>query len=359
MIINKHNYEEFFLLYADKELSVEQRKEVELFVDNNPELREEFQLIKDTISTPGSEVFIEKNILFKEEKVDLKQYEEIFNLYIDNELDEEGSIHIKKISSENLLLKNELYLFNNTISHPDLSILYPDKTSLYKKQSKVVSFYLIRLAGAAVILGFGIWFAVGYLNTETNVPSSVKIINKTSGIHGPSVIVGPIKNLNNPSDAQSDSVKSTAEVIPVTKSKFNQSENVKSNKEDDIKNANFKVNDHMVKIDPEEGTKKLTNNLPEPDLKYISKSLKADQSTAAIEPAKDNSLALADNSTTTEPTSFKIQPVSYVERDVNNDDGSESVIQQQYHKSKLGTFLKRASRTIARNLKSNRLEVPN
>ena len=48
MVINKHNYEEFFLLYADKELSVDQQKEVELFVDHNQEFREEFKLINYT-----------------------------------------------------------------------------------------------------------------------------------------------------------------------------------------------------------------------------------------------------------------------------------------------------------------------
>jgi oligopeptide/dipeptide ABC transporter ATP-binding protein len=44
MIINRHNYEECFILYWDNELSASQKQVVENFVNENQDLQEEFGL---------------------------------------------------------------------------------------------------------------------------------------------------------------------------------------------------------------------------------------------------------------------------------------------------------------------------
>lgn len=66
MHINRQTYEEFFLLYADGELNESERKDVEEFVDQNPDLAGEFEMIGQTIMVPDeSIVFANKEMLFR------------------------------------------------------------------------------------------------------------------------------------------------------------------------------------------------------------------------------------------------------------------------------------------------------
>jgi hypothetical protein len=73
MQINRQTYEEFFLLYADGELSAAEKKSVEEFVKENPDLADEFNLILETVLQPDESVFFEnKELLLKEEEDDRK-----------------------------------------------------------------------------------------------------------------------------------------------------------------------------------------------------------------------------------------------------------------------------------------------
>jgi hypothetical protein len=69
MHINRHTYEEFFLLYADNELDPTEKISVEEFVQQNPDLAEEFNLILETVIQPDESIFFEnKELLLKEEE---------------------------------------------------------------------------------------------------------------------------------------------------------------------------------------------------------------------------------------------------------------------------------------------------
>ncbi len=69
MQINRHTYEEYFLLYTDEELNAEERAAVEKFVEEHPELKEELEILGQSVFIPDENiVFGNKEVLYKEEK---------------------------------------------------------------------------------------------------------------------------------------------------------------------------------------------------------------------------------------------------------------------------------------------------
>jgi cytoskeletal protein RodZ len=67
MIINRNNYEEYFLLYIDRELGPDEQLMVEDFVRVHPDLEKEFDLLKQTAAFPPVMIFEGKERLYKKE----------------------------------------------------------------------------------------------------------------------------------------------------------------------------------------------------------------------------------------------------------------------------------------------------
>jgi len=68
MTVNRNNYEEYFLLYIDRELNGNERKMVEEFVRRHPDLEKELTALKQTVAVPPEIVFEHKEILLRDEK---------------------------------------------------------------------------------------------------------------------------------------------------------------------------------------------------------------------------------------------------------------------------------------------------
>ena len=156
--INRSNYEEFFLLYVDNELSAEERNEVEAFVILHPDLQDELEMLKGTQLNPETFSF-DKSALFAD-KMKQNSMEESLLLYIDDELSESKKKELEAELSTNSNLNKEYSLLKQTKLDKNETIVYPNKKELYRhKVRSIRPVFILRIAAAVVILLFaGILF---------------------------------------------------------------------------------------------------------------------------------------------------------------------------------------------------------
>ncbi|WP_026768285.1 anti-sigma factor [Asinibacterium sp. OR53] len=182
--IDRHNYEELFLLYLDGELPAADAKAVEQFVADNPDLAVELEALRQTLLLPGEPVdFPFKESLYKNTtSVNASSYEEQLLSYIDDEL-----AGAEKESMEALLMKNPeakayLHLLQQTKLEAE-PVSFPYKESLYRSASTkrpVIYISWQRVAVAAVLAGLGlvIWLIPGSLRRNLPAEKELAAINK-------------------------------------------------------------------------------------------------------------------------------------------------------------------------------------
>ena len=163
MNIDRHNYEEYFLLYIDNELSVDQKKRVELFVRENPDLEEELVMLKQSRLIPDeSIIFDKKHLLMKEEIapdsannsfINLNNYEQWLILYVDDELNAQERLAVEKFARAHPHVQEEVTIFLQTKLQPE-EIAFPNKEILYKRETtvRVISMQWWKVAVAAVLV---------------------------------------------------------------------------------------------------------------------------------------------------------------------------------------------------------------
>ena len=161
MNITRHNYEEYFLLYIDNELSAQDRKGVEAFVQANPDLGEELTMFRQSVLHPDKkEVFTNKELLLKNPSfvnpVNESNYEEYFVLYGDDELTNEENDYVEVFVYKNPQYQQEFELIQKARLTPDTLVAFPDKSRLYREEKtrRVIVMRWWGIAAAAVVLLF-------------------------------------------------------------------------------------------------------------------------------------------------------------------------------------------------------------
>jgi hypothetical protein len=75
--INEDNYEEYFIAFYENDLSVDEKQQIDEFVQKNPQLAKEFELHKSLILYPGKIEFKHKDKLKKKLRIALWQYQSL------------------------------------------------------------------------------------------------------------------------------------------------------------------------------------------------------------------------------------------------------------------------------------------
>ena len=168
-MINLSNYEDWFLLYADGELTVAEQEAVLEFVKLNPSLQEEFDLI------------------------------------IKMRFQSETEIKLADHSTLTAEYFNELE--NTYCFEPDLTIQFPDKEKLYKRTAApIISVFKFAAVAASTIVTAGlIWWFVSTNSVDQNLVKTE--VNVTPEINS----IEPINNL-----PQTDNTNSSVSKVNAT-----------------------------------------------------------------------------------------------------------------------------------------------
>lgn len=174
MKIDRHNYEEFFILYWDEELIASQKQAVENFVKENADLQEEFRILGETRFTPDKNVQLEeKEFLLNKSFINITNYEEQLLNYIDDELSVDERKEIKRSAAKYPTIQKELALLQKTKLQPEGEVIFPDKSTLYRREEnadsyrhRVLSMTWFRVAVAAAIILIAGFVTLRLVNTN-------------------------------------------------------------------------------------------------------------------------------------------------------------------------------------------------
>ena len=178
MKINRHNYETFFLLYADNELSAEERKIVDVFVQDNPDLKPELETIIETI-LPAEDIFFPAAGNLYKDEITFDQLQEDLLMHLDDELDETTKKEIEfKIKTDGQVEK-EWKLWQQTKLNSRDKIIFSDKQRLYRYEKRgVVQMRMYRMAAAAVLL-IGLFSAITLITKDKPLDDIDNTVAKT------------------------------------------------------------------------------------------------------------------------------------------------------------------------------------
>ncbi|WP_295126619.1 hypothetical protein [uncultured Chitinophaga sp.] len=160
--INISNYESYLLSYIDGELAGDELAALEVFLERNPAARQELALLEATRLKPeaGAFSFGNKAMLYRGGAINTNNYESYLLSYLDNELSAEEHGQFEQFMRQHPQVKQEMLLWNATRQYPDTSVVFENKSSLYRqteaKQRKLRPVYWWS-AAAAVVAGLLIW----------------------------------------------------------------------------------------------------------------------------------------------------------------------------------------------------------
>jgi len=173
MIINRNNYEIYFLDWHEGNLDPSCEVELRLFLEQNPDLRDEFeeyeniQLIPDTSIHFKDKQLFKKNPVISVGKINISNYHEFFIGSIEGDLKKADSTLLKRFLDRNPTLVRDFNLLKKTVLIPDREIVFDNKSDLKKSISAVYFrknwfYYASAVAATLLIL---IWISISNVNS--------------------------------------------------------------------------------------------------------------------------------------------------------------------------------------------------
>lgn len=173
MNINQNNYETFFLLYVDNELSTAERLCVEAFIQEHPYLEKEFRLLQGMVLPAEDSILGDKAMLYRSAAID-GNVQEAMLLYLDGELADPGKRALEnKIAAEEQVLTSWELLKKTKLQADDV-VIFPGKQLLYRRDSaRIVYLRFTKWAVAAALIAAGFYAGVTLVNQQDEKETTV------------------------------------------------------------------------------------------------------------------------------------------------------------------------------------------
>jgi len=353
MIITRHNYEEFFLMYVDNELAAAERAAVELFARQNPDLASELDMLLQT-KLPADDTlsFMYKNALLQNaDTISTDNYEEQFLLYIDNELDKEKKEAVEKFVLQHPQFQDEFTLLKQTVLEPE-TVVFEDKASLLRKEERRVVPMFIRFAAAAAIAGIALviwWMQPGTSsNADVVVAKNDTVKNSIAGKKQEDV-TNPLPNITIP--AQEPEKETTASVKTQTVKENKSAIPAETEKKDAEKNNIAAVNNSSTKNTVTNTAIAAINkpdlthdNEPAAGVEVTVNNTTAEDNVAAIQHANDNGIRSGGNN---ESSFVKNAVYKELNTDAEDERNSLYVGSMQINKNKVRGLVKKVGALFA------------
>lgn len=354
--INRNNYEEYFLLYADDELNAVTKLAVERFTQQNTDLAVELEMLMQTKSTPQKIVFANKEDLLRTEgnSINETNYEEYFLLYLDNELSAVKREEVEMYVLQHPKLQDAFTGLKQAVITQEI-INYGDKTGLYRTEKRrTVYIKPWRLAAAAILIGV---CAVGWWLWQTPVHINALADNHLmqNQTKQKTFIIKPADTINNEIKKPEPIV---AQTLPRLKNKV--AEKIKVEKEKPvmpiIKQADIAEHKLLPQQENKNNAIRQDNIVKENDQPVIKNNDIAVKHVPTLQNSTENIITAPKQSKVNNESNnnYKVYDVAYKEINTNDEDNSLHVGAFDLNKNKVKNLLKKAGRMFIN--KQNRLE---
>ncbi len=206
-IINRHNYEAFFLDFLDGNLSDDKKKELTRFLQQNPSLKEELERFEEVTLEPSDITYENKQELIKKTQAqhfEITEFEYLCVAENESDINEEEKLQLafELTKPEN---KTEYSIFKKLKLQADEHLIFSDKKNLQKKIISINYGIITSVAAAAVILLFFV-FKGNFINQKEINPDtklySTRIEKKNTSKSLPEQIKVPETEKNNTKQEQ-------------------------------------------------------------------------------------------------------------------------------------------------------------
>ena len=207
VVITRDNYEAYFVMYVDDELNATERKAVEQFIAQNPDLEEEMVMLQQSVLRADDHiVFDQKELLFKgaeQTPINEQNCEEYFVRYGDDELTNAEKDKVEQFVYHHPQYQADFELIQQIKLVPDNALSFPDKTYLYRSEeedNRVIAFPWWRFSAAAVailVIGTLAWLIVNNTNAGHDVVKETPSVQSNDGNTLPQHVTPNSNEINN------------------------------------------------------------------------------------------------------------------------------------------------------------------